>query len=196
MYYDRPSTLLWFLCQHHAVHCTSRQYMAGSCWGFSSSGRFPRHTGEGWPVLFSLLLLPPTWSGMRQRIGVPQSLSHCSAECSMAELWWSGRMDFFPDLMGSLGFQNKVPCLPLNVLGIFNTNAIAFLVIPAYSWDTHRPQLLPNFQCLLWMLVVGHQGNRCHITALKDEQMTRKHLEFTACREKEERGRSLLVLFS
>lgn len=195
MYYDRPSTLLWFLYQRHAVHCTSRQYMAGSCWGFSSSGRFHRHTGEGWPVPISLLLLPSTWSRMRQGIGVPQSLSHCSAECSMAELWWSRRMDFFPDPMVSLGFQNKVPCLPLNVLGIFNTNAIAFLVIPAYRY----PQATAAAKFPMSAVNAGgwtRQGNRCHITALKDEQMTRKHLEFRACREKEERGRSLLVLFS
>lgn len=55
----RPPTLVWFLCQHHFIQCTSRKYVAVSCWEFFQHGRFSVCAEGTWPVPIVLPLLPP-----------------------------------------------------------------------------------------------------------------------------------------
>lgn len=123
MYCDRPSTLLWFLCQYHIVHCTSRKYMAVSCWGFFQRGRFPKCAEGAWSMPILLPLTPPVREqDVAGGWGVPAT---APVSRSMPELWGSRRLGFFPDPLVSPGFQNKGPCLALNILRILKLNALA-----------------------------------------------------------------------
>lgn len=136
-YCDRPSSLLWFLCQHHVVHCMSRKYIAASCWGVFHCSRFPKYT---WPVP-----IPPAWEQDVDK--GPACPSHSSGELQHAG-------DMGKQVSSALShrvFKTKPPACPSLYWEFWSWMQLPSLWALFHVWDAHRSQQLPNFQCLLWM---------------------------------------------
>lgn len=175
----RPSTLIWLPCQHHFTHCTSRKYMAVSCWGFFQHGRFSECAEGTWPEPIAVSLLPPAWE--QDVTEGPACPNHSSGERQHAGAVGKQEARFLPrpSCFNRPFKQSLLPALKY----VENSEAECHPCILCFTLGMHTGQ---SHCPISSVFCEWHQSDRWHMK----EKITRMCPEFRACRENVKRGSS------